>query len=304
MGNNQQIKALRVTNWSQFFENSNSRKVNNATYVCVPNKHDGKGFARVAIHQQSCRVFTGWMLILQVASKMPQRGLLADEDGALDVDDLAVMTRFDVATFNIAIEALTNPKIGWLEWVDVPNELNLSGRNTDKIQVNRDDVPDHPDTLGQNRTEQKGTEQNIPPQSPKGEKIDDAVIESIYQEYPKKVGKPKALQAIRKALKQIDAGELLEQVKRYAVARRGQDPQFTPHPATWFNQCRFNDDPVTWSSSNDAPAKQAQSGLDEEGPEGWSEAYRQTIGNPPSVWALVPPDEKQQIQKHLNGKSK
>lgn len=70
--------------------------------------------------------------------------------------------------------------------------------------------------------------------------------EKIYAEYPRKVGKPDALKAINRALATHGADLLLERTKAYADARAGQDHQFTPHPATWFNQERFNDDPETW----------------------------------------------------------
>jgi hypothetical protein len=75
-----------------------------------------------------------------------------------------------------------------------------------------------------------------------------AACELIYAEYPRKVGKPKALKAIEKAVREFSDAVVLEKTKAYAAARRGEDSQFTPHPATWFNQSRFNDDPATWKS--------------------------------------------------------
>lgn len=73
-------------------------------------------------------------------------------------------------------------------------------------------------------------------------------ISAIYAEYPKKVSKPQALRAIRKALKSTDPEFLLNKTKAYADARDCADPQFTPNPATWFNGERYNDDPRTWVS--------------------------------------------------------
>lgn len=72
--------------------------------------------------------------------------------------------------------------------------------------------------------------------------------EDIYQAYPKKVGKELALASIKKALRKISAPELLEATLAYAAARKGEDTQFTCHPATWFNQGRFWDDRSTWKS--------------------------------------------------------
>lgn len=73
------------------------------------------------------------------------------------------------------------------------------------------------------------------------------ISEKIYQAYPRKVGKPAALRAIRKAMQKFDPEWLLEQTKAYAECRNGEPERFTPHPATWFNQERFNDDPSVWN---------------------------------------------------------
>lgn len=83
-------------------------------------------------------------------------------------------------------------------------------------------------------------------------------VEEIYQAYPKKKGRPSALKAITKALKTIDHATLLKKTKAYAKAREGENVQYTPQPATWFNDERFNDEPTTWKSSikSDTPARQ------------------------------------------------
>lgn len=82
--------------------------------------------------------------------------------------------------------------------------------------------------------------------------------ETIYQAYPLKVGKPAAMVKIRMALENPPEGftletwpdELLNRTVRYAGLRK--DEPYTPHPATWFHQCRFNDDPVTWKNAVDS----------------------------------------------------
>lgn len=69
--------------------------------------------------------------------------------------------------------------------------------------------------------------------------------EDIYEAYPLKVGRPAAVRSIRKAMMRHSPRHLLERTKAFA-AIRGKNAEFTPHPATWFNQERFNDDPSTW----------------------------------------------------------
>lgn len=69
-------------------------------------------------------------------------------------------------------------------------------------------------------------------------------IELIYDAYPKKVGKPEAFRAIRKALEKVGFDYLLEKTKAYAMAvsKTSVDSRYIPHPSTWYNQERFNDD--------------------------------------------------------------
>lgn len=73
-----------------------------------------------------------------------------------------------------------------------------------------------------------------------------ADAEKIYEAYPRKVGRPKAIAEIIKALKIITTADLLAKTQAFAKAQVGADAQFIPHPATWFHQERFNDDPSTW----------------------------------------------------------
>lgn len=72
----------------------------------------------------------------------------------------------------------------------------------------------------------------------------------IYNLYPRKVGKKAALTMIAKAIKDLnrpDAVEYLKaRVQEYAESRKGEDQKYTPYPATWFNQERYDDDPGTW----------------------------------------------------------
>jgi hypothetical protein len=69
--------------------------------------------------------------------------------------------------------------------------------------------------------------------------------EDIYNAYPRKVGKPAAIRAIRAVVYRFGAANVLERTIAYCKTQSPGD-NFTPYPATWFNQHRFNDDPATW----------------------------------------------------------
>lgn len=81
--------------------------------------------------------------------------------------------------------------------------------------------------------------------------------EAIYAAYPKKVGRRAAIIAIDRAAARLVAegaldcpySTLLQSAQQYAAAV-GRWPKeqrvFVPHPATWFNQERYMDDPAEW----------------------------------------------------------
>ena len=72
--------------------------------------------------------------------------------------------------------------------------------------------------------------------------------EEIYKIYPKKVGKPSAIQAIKKAINKDGFKHILEKTKLYTKQYNGES-RYIPHPSTFFNQERYNDDPSEWSQN-------------------------------------------------------
>ena len=96
-----------------------------------------------------------------------------------------------------------------------------------------------------------------------------ADLEKIYAAYPRRVGKPKAIQAIETALKRIRAGDdkpedaeswpplspevwLHDRAATFARSDKGNAGDFTPHPSTWFNQSRYSDNPAEWSAKDNS----------------------------------------------------
>ena len=83
-----------------------------------------------------------------------------------------------------------------------------------------------------------------------------ASVEAIYAAYPRKIGRAAALKAIAKAIEAIGArGQpdpeawLMARVQVFATSKAGNAGQYTPHPATWFNQGRFDDADAEWNRS-------------------------------------------------------
>lgn len=73
--------------------------------------------------------------------------------------------------------------------------------------------------------------------------------EMIYEAYPKKLGKGRALRAIRIALKKVSAPFLLEMTRRYADSWRGASPEqlmFLRYPATFYNDEGWTEPVESW----------------------------------------------------------
>lgn len=77
----------------------------------------------------------------------------------------------------------------------------------------------------------------------------DALILSIYLAYPRHIGPKAAKKAIAKALEATPGEQLLAKTQQYARAVADlpkSERQFLPHPASWFNAGRYEDDPAEW----------------------------------------------------------
>lgn len=85
-----------------------------------------------------------------------------------------------------------------------------------------------------------------------------AEAENVYDLYPRKVGKKPAIQKIAAAIKQFGVEKVTDATKLFAAAWIGTtDLNFCPHPATWYGQHRFNDDPATWARAETKKAPEA-----------------------------------------------
>ena len=145
-----------IKDWDRNFENSESRKIKNLSWAPFPNRHDSAPFRRVAALKNSPEIFAAWVLIVQVASKMPVRGILQNSSGPLTAEDLHLMTGFPQKIFELAFEFLQKPGIQWI-LADFPESPDVLGNS-----------PGVPGSFGvegnrieQNRIEGNGTEKGF-----------------------------------------------------------------------------------------------------------------------------------------------
>jgi len=89
-----------------------------------------------------------------------------------------------------------------------------------------------------------------------------AIIDAIYKVYPRHIGKRAAIRAIQNAVQRLIQGEtgspmewrqaeafLASKSTDFGCSIAGSRGVFTPHPATWFNESRYLDDPEEWNKT-------------------------------------------------------
>ena len=123
---------------------------------------------------------------------------------------------------------------------------------------------------GSNRTEENRIEKNrntelkhtltrvaveqdiLPPRKKSAGSISDSDCETVWQIFPRRVGKKKAFILIRKAAAELaeeyeqddpaaGISVLCERVQKFADANKTADPKFIAHPTTWLQQGRYLD---------------------------------------------------------------
>ena len=75
---------------------------------------------------------------------------------------------------------------------------------------------------------------------------------AIFAAYPRRVGGRAARQPIKRALQTEPFDKLLKATQQFATAWVGALPgeqRYCPHPARWFSEERYADDPATWGPS-------------------------------------------------------
>lgn len=118
------MRVLRIKDWEKHFETGETKRLKRLSWVAVPTKHDGKNFRRLVKTDKGIAIFGIWVLLLQVAAKSPVRGYLADEDGPLSDEDIAVKTGAPQRLIGQAITHLTEA-VGWTEYLEVDSMADI-----------------------------------------------------------------------------------------------------------------------------------------------------------------------------------
>lgn len=90
-------------------------------------------------------------------------------------------------------------------------------------------------------------------------------FEEFWKCYPKRRGKGAARKAYAKAVRNVEHSDIMAGLRRFVLAEPWHgDIQFCPHPSTWLNQERWDDEYDTPGSIVDSALLEAARRADEE----------------------------------------
>lgn len=235
-----------IANWDEQFENASSRKLKVLGWVPIPNGHDSTAYCRLMNRKDGPEIFTAWILLVQLASRCHDRGVLASNDGRpYQASEIALKTR---APEKLFIKGL--PELVAMGWVEAEGE---SGESANASGESANASGGGGRIAAGNRTEEKEQKRiELPTQK----------WRDIYNLYPRKVSPVAAEKAIRKALTIKTPEYLREAVVAYSKAVKAVDKKFIPYPASWFNAGCYDDDRSEWGTNSDNYQKPGDNSAD------------------------------------------
>lgn len=121
------------------------------------------------------------------------------------------------------------------------------------------------------------------------ERVSDSRFDEFWANYPRKTDKAKAKTAWAKATKTHDPARLIAAAATFAIAKRDTEQRFIPHPTTWLNGERWEDEVDNvrqlpqqeggWFQPFRLPIAPAEIEDDAEAYEEWAEGRRQAWRN-------------------------
>jgi hypothetical protein len=207
--------TIFIKNWGQHYEKAETRKLKEMKWIAIPTDTSDKIYRRITRLANGAEVFGIWLSILEIASKMPERGVLKDKDGDLSYQDLEDIGGFPADKYESSIKILCSDHIGWL---GVDNVENYKKNNN--LPLSPDNLPQHPEDLPTSPdyiTLQDNTEQDKTKQDKKQKEV---FFELFWDAYPARNGKKAGKQEAKDkffTLKESDYLEIIQNAKNYGI---------------------------------------------------------------------------------------
>lgn len=115
-----EIVKYQINDWDTHFENDRSRQREKCSFVCVPNKQHGMGFARIIAEPDGAAIYGIWCLILGACSQQKKRdGWLTDngesKGSPWGAEDLSLKFRRPKEEIQRALDFISSERVGWIQ---------------------------------------------------------------------------------------------------------------------------------------------------------------------------------------------
>ena len=108
-------EAYAIKDWNETFENFRTRALTTALrWVQLPTKQDALGFRMLMRSPEGVSAYGVFIALVQIAAKVPNRGVLADDKGPMSDNVLAARVGCSLEILTKALEVLTGPEVGWI----------------------------------------------------------------------------------------------------------------------------------------------------------------------------------------------
>lgn len=122
-------RYLTIHKWDETFENADTRKRQRLGWYLAPSGMDSRGYLALVSRfpqDQGMMAFGVFHAICQLSATLGKsvRGRLKNTDGEpMEIEQIATLLRLQICHLSAALEILTDPRIGWLRWVEIPDDL-------------------------------------------------------------------------------------------------------------------------------------------------------------------------------------
>lgn len=174
----------------------------------------------------------GWRISIQSLATNSPDGITAIRTAVQELEDAGYLTRHLVRNDKAQVEAS--------EWILADpfetDENNFALENLTSGNLTSGNLTSGNRTLKNNNIKNTNIKEN------NNKDISMDLFERFWDVYPRKIGKGAAKIAFEKASKKELPETILQVAEAYANKPDLPDLQFIPHPSTWLNQERWNDD--------------------------------------------------------------
>lgn len=135
--------AYAIKRWSSRFENAQSRRTKDLNHSLTPHELNSAHLEYLMSEEGGPMALAVWHILIQMATRCPQRGLLVNEDGPLTDKDIAKACHLPEQQISRALSLLMSESIGWLDVVECPRQVLITG----SIRSGRKGRPSLPEVL-------------------------------------------------------------------------------------------------------------------------------------------------------------